>query len=456
MKGWFRFLDEEIERRFRVEVLRTFDGARYAGLALTLAIWVLLSTVCSLSAELPGILIAARLGSTVMFGAWLLATGTKRGHWSNEYLPFAMLMWGAVSISLTLISLPDDSHPYFLSIIMVGIVSTTLLHITAVQAIALLMTCLIGYYSSLLSEGPLGAPGSLTLWEILFVTYALSVCTVGSVVREVRARRTFGNALRLEGQRQEIEQLANRLQDLDSNKSALVRMVSDETSASLTLLTTQLDVVTKAMDGREREALSDHAEHSRSLAYAAATRMERLGVWLSLVGGHRKGLDEVCRVDALLDEATWDHDCAIDSYGDGLSLLCDRAAIVLCINELLKNAALAAHPSPRIVLSSELRGNSVRICVTDNGPGFGEMCLDEACSLEPDVARGGGETRFGLRIVHAVAEAHGGRFSLERTGQTTIAAIDFPQWRAVAPLNVRDRDDNGLVADLLERARDRR
>jgi signal transduction histidine kinase len=84
------------------------------------------------------------------------------------------------------------------------------------------------------------------------------------------------------------------------------------------------------------------------------------------------------------------------------------------LGNLVDNAL--RHGDGEVVLGAiEANGGGVELRVSDAGPGFGEDIAGRAFErfARGDAARTRGGTGLGLAIVRAIAEAHGGRATLE-------------------------------------------
>jgi signal transduction histidine kinase len=114
--------------------------------------------------------------------------------------------------------------------------------------------------------------------------------------------------------------------------------------------------------------------------------------------------------------------CTVPGDADGLRRM---------LGNLIDNAARYARS--RVEVSVAARGQSVKICVTDDGPGippadreraFGRFArLEAARSRDGDDAGGAG---LGLAIVRAIAQAHGGSAWLEDGGPGLRAVVLLP------------------------------
>jgi len=121
--------------------------------------------------------------------------------------------------------------------------------------------------------------------------------------------------------------------------------------------------------------------------------------------------------DAVRDARAVEPDRPIDLVADPVTVGGDDDRLRQVVGNLLANARLHAPPGTPVHVSLRAAGDRVQLEVADEGPG-----------LEPDIAarvferffrgdpartRASGGSGLGLSIVAAVAEAHGGRVSVD-------------------------------------------
>ena len=106
-------------------------------------------------------------------------------------------------------------------------------------------------------------------------------------------------------------------------------------------------------------------------------------------------------------------------------LLCNRDTLVGTVLNLVENAIQAAGRDVRLKVHLYSRDNSLRLCISDNGPGMSAETL--ARLGEPFFTTKTTGTGLGLAVVKAVAKAHQGELSLRsRTGVGTCATLILP------------------------------
>ncbi len=106
-------------------------------------------------------------------------------------------------------------------------------------------------------------------------------------------------------------------------------------------------------------------------------------------------------------------------------LLCNRDTLVGALLNLLENAIQAGDASLRLKVHLYARGNSLRLCVSDNGGGIDAAVLERLG--EPFFTTKTNGTGLGLTVVKAVARAHQGHLQLRsRPGRGTCALLVLP------------------------------
>ncbi|MES2819749.1 MAG: ATP-binding protein [Pseudomonadota bacterium] len=118
-------------------------------------------------------------------------------------------------------------------------------------------------------------------------------------------------------------------------------------------------------------------------------------------------------------------------------LLCNRDTLVGTVLNLIENATQAAGPQVRLKVHLFGRGNSLHLCISDNGPGIDAVTL--ARLGEPFFTTKTTGTGLGLAVVTAVARAHQGRLHLHsRVGRGTCASLILPLIPAATPFVIQE------------------
>ncbi|MDP3815123.1 PAS domain-containing sensor histidine kinase [Pseudomonas sp.] len=126
-------------------------------------------------------------------------------------------------------------------------------------------------------------------------------------------------------------------------------------------------------------------------------------------------------------QVRWQCDCH-----DG-ELLCNRDTLVGSLLNLLENAIQAGGREARLKVHLYRRGQALRLCISDNGPGIDPATL--ARLGEPFFTTKTTGTGLGLAVVKAVVRAHQGDVQLRsRPGRGTCAILTLPLLGATQPL----------------------
>jgi two-component system sensor histidine kinase FlrB len=114
-------------------------------------------------------------------------------------------------------------------------------------------------------------------------------------------------------------------------------------------------------------------------------------------------------------------------------LLCNRDTLVGTLLNLIENAIQAGGREARLKVHLYQRGEIVRLCISDDGPGIDRVTL--ARLGEPFFTTKTTGTGLGLAVVKAVARAHQGDVQLRsRPGRGTCAILTLPLLGAAHPL----------------------
>ena len=189
---------------------------------------------------------------------------------------------------------------------------------------------------------------------------------------------------------------------------------------------------------REREPVPATVTHALTRVESESLRMQGLVEDLLLLARLDAGRPleseavDLSRLamDAVSDAhaAAPDHRWELDLPDEPVEVPGDQARLHQVLANLLANARTHTPPGTRVVTSLRREGGTVRLAVTDDGPGVPAALQDgvfERFSRGDEARnRAGGSTGLGLSIVDAVARSHGGRVSLEsRPGRTTFSVL---------------------------------
>ena len=203
--------------------------------------------------------------------------------------------------------------------------------------------------------------------------------------------------------------MLDRLERAFASQTALVSDAGHELRTPITVMRAQLELLSRN-DGNSTERLEivlDELDRMSALVdeLLLLAKSERLDFL------HRAPLDldlfthEVAAKARALADRDWSVDaCAIGTVS------ADRRRLTQAVMNLARNAVEHTRPGGRISLGSAMDNGSVRLWVSDDGPGVPE---GERERIFERFARGphatGDGYGLGLAIVRAVADAHGGR-----------------------------------------------
>uniref|UniRef100_UPI000463FCDD sensor histidine kinase n=1 Tax=Pseudomonas syringae TaxID=317 RepID=UPI000463FCDD len=106
-------------------------------------------------------------------------------------------------------------------------------------------------------------------------------------------------------------------------------------------------------------------------------------------------------------------------------LLCNRDTLVGALLNLVENAVQASAGRTRLKIHAYSRGNTLRLCFSDNGDGMDQAALSRIG--EPFFTTKTTGTGLGLAVVTAVTRAHqGGVHYRSRIGRGTCAIVSLP------------------------------
>ncbi|OLU32297.1 PAS domain-containing sensor histidine kinase [Pseudomonas sp. PA27(2017)] len=109
----------------------------------------------------------------------------------------------------------------------------------------------------------------------------------------------------------------------------------------------------------------------------------------------------------------------------GGELLCNRDTLVGALLNLVENSIQAAGQGVRLKVHAYRRESTLRLCISDDGPGIDALTL--ARLGEPFFTTKTTGTGLGLAVVKAVARAHQGELHLRsRPGRGTCALLILP------------------------------
>lgn len=254
---------------------------------------------------------------------------------------------------------------------------------------------------------------------------------------KVLARGEDGRALRIVGVFEDVTE-ATRKEELERGREAALARAGRQSSLATVAsclaheLNQPLAALTSFVEAAARllaQGEAGHAEieqalrRSAALAGRASEIVRRVGRLLKREPPLRESIEFP---EALLDLGSHlGHearlagvDLTVAAGGPPFRFFGDRLQIELALVNLTRNAiealAVADGGSGRVVLSAERSGEKLLLRVVDNGPGV--PAETAARIFEPYFTTKREGSGLGLAICESIAEGHGGRVRLERTG----------------------------------------
>lgn len=248
--------------------------------------------------------------------------------------------------------------------------------------------------------------------------FALSALLVDRLVRDLRQTRIENEKLVVEASE------ARALRDLDALKDDLLAAVSHELRTPLTVISASLEML-----AREEDRMGSQAARLISRAQAHTRRLERSVDDLLDVAQLEEARVELHKepvpIRILLAEAVVGYEPIAAEQeqtiqvrvADGLAMVvADRRRMQQVVGNLIENALRYSPRGTAVDVSAERAGASIRISVTDRGPGVTpeerERIFEKFYRGER-TRMGTRGTGLGLAIVRMLVGLHGGRVWVE-------------------------------------------
>lgn len=228
--------------------------------------------------------------------------------------------------------------------------------------------------------------------------------------------------------------------EADTAKATLLRTMSHELKTPLNAIIGFADLLRSTPDRLQAAQIEEYA----SLIHLAGENLLRLinqilDLTKIAAGRYPIRRSHVC-VASVFSRALEQHlvradakslrvdtaSCSKDIFVDA-----DETALTVMVGHLIENAVNYTQSGGEIVLSAMREDGSVRIGVSDNGPGVAEADLERILQPFEQIGRGTSDhlsgTGLGLPIVKALAELHGGSFEIASVlGEGFTATLDLP------------------------------
>ncbi len=241
-----------------------------------------------------------------------------------------------------------------------------------------------------------------------------------------------------------IRDVTERLR-LDQMKSEFVSVVSHELRTPLTSIRGSLSLL-------NTNAVGDLPARARSMISIGLQNSERLLRLINdildmekIESGKMEFSFEPIRVRALIDSAVEAHRAYLDQFkvrlkvegrmGPGVLVQGDYDRLMQVLANLLSNAAKYSPEGGTVTIGMDIRTDTVRIWVKDEGAGipasFQERIFQKFSQSDSSDTRKKGGTGLGLSIAKAIVERHGGAIDFETSqGRGTKFFFDLPVYLA--------------------------
>lgn len=296
----------------------------------------------------------------------------------------------------------------------------------------------LGYF---LAIGVLGTWALFSLGGWLMAGRALRPLTqISNAAEHIGATGDFGQRIAYVGPRDELGNLAStfnqmvqRIQKAFDAQRQFVADASHELGTPLTVIRGNLDLLNRNLTQQDR------LESRRSMEREAA-RMDRIiGDLLTLaqMDGQQQDRRQPVNVEALVREAF--QEAQLIGGRRRITLGAMAPAVIMGdahqirqgVFNLLDNAIKYTPERGSIALSVQKNGRWVHVDVADSGIGIPPdelpRIFDRFYRVDKARSRAKGGTGLGLAIVKAIAEAHGGRVTVESTpGKGSVFSFWLP------------------------------
>ncbi|MGW5329419.1 ATP-binding protein [Streptomyces sp. NPDC004014] len=227
-----------------------------------------------------------------------------------------------------------------------------------------------------------------------------------------------------------LNHMLDRLQASAERERRFVADASHELRTPLALMRAELDVALH----RPRPA----AELTETLRSVDAEVQRLIDLSNALLGLEELGsTGHITRAPAsladLLDAAVTPHRRTAERAGRDLTVDTPRVTVDVdsrwlrpAVSNLVDNALLHGHGSVRV--AATVHEGVLKVCVTDEGPGFPPDFLPRAFDrfARAEASRTSDGSGLGLAFVHAVATAHGGTVDADNVGDGAAVTLRLP------------------------------
>ena len=393
--------------------------------------------------EMHGRFFAIRVGVDVLLTPILLVLLFTRDRLSLSVSKLlGVLATELVCVSFCLmIFLTDGAHsPYYAGINLVILFMSTLLPWTWIETAIVCGIALFFYVLACVFNPTFSAEASSILFNnIYFLVLTTAICVTSTFYRTRARFADFRLRHRLDVQNQELQDLNQKLQDLDRLKTQFFSNVSHELRTPLTLILGPVETMlgrADAFDGKVHENLiMVHRNTLRLLKLINdlldLTRLDQ-GVDMLrkssvTVGPYVKGIVDSIRHLGMSKNLR----IRVEEGSRNTAMTVDPGRMEKVLINLLTNAIKYTPVGGAVTVGWKNGNGGVAIEVKDTGVGIPEDDLarvfDRFHQVRSNAANQNQGVGIGLALVKELVEAHGGRIEVQsQPAQGSVFTLHFP------------------------------
>jgi signal transduction histidine kinase len=242
---------------------------------------------------------------------------------------------------------------------------------------------------------------------------------------------------------QDVRDQLHEQRRLERLKNEFISVVSHELRTPLTSIHGALGLISTGMGGdlspRGKQLLEVACRNSERLVRLVGDILDLQKIESGAMQFHLRPIE----LRSLLEHSIEANQAYAAGLGVALALLArpaearvyaDPDRLVQVMTNLLSNAAKFSPSGDTVVVSAERHGDSIRVSVTDRGPGipedFRHRVFQKFAQADSSTTREKGGTGLGLSISKAIIERLGGRMGFTTgPGAGTTFHFELPEWR---------------------------
>ena len=211
--------------------------------------------------------------------------------------------------------------------------------------------------------------------------------------------------------------------------AVLNRVLRHNLRNDLNVATGYLDIVREQTEDDEHRRMLETAARNTASVITLGEKARTVERTLDSDDRSEESLELATFLDELAAELLERHNGRVDNdVPADLVVRCDRQLLESVCGNLIENALEHGGREPRVTLSASVDGETVRLTVSDDGPGIPEHELRVIeQGEETDLEHGSG---IGLWLVEWGTTALGGRVSYDVDERGTTATVELPGVRA--------------------------